>query len=331
MFKKKEALSQIEKPKEAKTTALETEIFVMPKEFQGVQENVVAVAPVSPQPKKPIIEKKQRLSKGRKTLLFLGGGLLLVLVIVAVFISLFPQIQTALYQKPSSTPSVNNQIQQESSTTIPVPVSPPIKEIEPITQNPFDQEPIPAKDTDRDGLTDTEETLYGTNIRLPDTDADGFLDGNEVFHGYHPNGTAPKTLLQAGFVSRSTLENQYELFYPTAWKEKKTSEQAFSFVATTGEIILLFLEEKDPEMVSLEQWFVAQDNTRKDIQSFLTKTGYPSVMTDDKQVVSVDLGKNILTWKYQTLSKHTMEYLLTFQMMINSVVSLESSAEEVSP
>lgn len=67
-------------------------------------------------------------------------------------------------------------------------------------------------DSDRDGLTDEEETILGTNLvepdsdgdglfdreevkvyktnpLNPDTDADGFTDGQEVSGGYNPNGS----------------------------------------------------------------------------------------------------------------------------------------------
>jgi len=41
-------------------------------------------------------------------------------------------------------------------------------------------------DTDGDGLTDTQEAIYGTDPNNPDTDGDGYLDGDEVKHGYGP-------------------------------------------------------------------------------------------------------------------------------------------------
>ena len=72
--------------------------------------------------------------------------------------------------------------------------------------------PAPPVDTDRDGITDEEEALYGTNpnkvdtdddeltdrdeIKVfktdpnnPDTDGDGFSDGEEVRGGYDPKGS----------------------------------------------------------------------------------------------------------------------------------------------
>lgn len=43
-------------------------------------------------------------------------------------------------------------------------------------------------DTDKDGLTDEDEEIYGTDPENPDTDGDGYSDGDEVKGGYNPNG-----------------------------------------------------------------------------------------------------------------------------------------------
>jgi hypothetical protein len=43
-------------------------------------------------------------------------------------------------------------------------------------------------DTDNDGLTDAQESTYGTDPANPDSDGDGYLDGAEVESGYDPNG-----------------------------------------------------------------------------------------------------------------------------------------------
>lgn len=43
-------------------------------------------------------------------------------------------------------------------------------------------------DTDKDGLFDDQEALYGTDINNPDTDGDGYTDGEEVKNGYNPLG-----------------------------------------------------------------------------------------------------------------------------------------------
>ncbi|MDO8469888.1 MAG: hypothetical protein Q7S84_02610 [bacterium] len=43
-------------------------------------------------------------------------------------------------------------------------------------------------DADSDGLTDSQEILYGTDPANPDTDGDGYTDGEEVEKGYNPLG-----------------------------------------------------------------------------------------------------------------------------------------------
>ena len=45
------------------------------------------------------------------------------------------------------------------------------------------------KDSDKDGLFDEEESVYGTNVNNPDTDGDGYKDGEEVDGGFNPTGS----------------------------------------------------------------------------------------------------------------------------------------------
>ena len=47
-------------------------------------------------------------------------------------------------------------------------------------------------DTDSDGLSNSDESKYGSNPNNPDTDADGYLDGVEVKNGYSPTMPVPK-------------------------------------------------------------------------------------------------------------------------------------------
>lgn len=107
-----------------------------------------------------------------------------------------PQPMPAPTPKPTPTPD---------PTPIPEPTTPDPSE--PV--NPPD--PVNLQDTDRDGLTDDEERVAGTDPLSPDTDSDGltdfdelriyrtdptmpdtdgdsYLDGQEVEGGYNPNG-----------------------------------------------------------------------------------------------------------------------------------------------
>ena len=54
--------------------------------------------------------------------------------------------------------------------------------------------PIAPADTDRDGVTDEEEALYGTDPTKVDTDGDKVKDGDEVARGLNPNGPGKLSL-----------------------------------------------------------------------------------------------------------------------------------------
>ncbi|HTP57260.1 MAG TPA: hypothetical protein VMJ72_03250 [Candidatus Paceibacterota bacterium] len=54
-----------------------------------------------------------------------------------------------------------------------------------------------CKDTDGDGLCDSEETYWGTDYKNPDTDGDGFTDGEEVLSGHDPTKPGPNDLLNS--------------------------------------------------------------------------------------------------------------------------------------
>jgi len=62
-------------------------------------------------------------------------------------------------------------------------------------------------DSDQDGLTDTEEKAYGTDIRNPDTDGDGYSDGSEVKAGYNPLIKAPGDKLYSDSGKQSDAFN----------------------------------------------------------------------------------------------------------------------------
>lgn len=50
---------------------------------------------------------------------------------------------------------------------------------------------VKALDDDNDGLSDWEESVYGTNPKNPDSDGDGYLDGEEIISGRDPLKKGP--------------------------------------------------------------------------------------------------------------------------------------------
>ncbi len=65
-------------------------------------------------------------------------------------------------------------------------ISNPVSSIAPVDPN---------QDTDHDGLTDSQESYWGTDYTNPDSDGDGYLDGEEVASGHDPMIPGPNDLL----------------------------------------------------------------------------------------------------------------------------------------
>lgn len=176
-----------------------------------------------------------------------------------------------------------------------------------------------GKDTDSDGLTDVEEYLYGTNFRDPDSDEDSFLDGNEVFHRYHPLGEAPATLLDTGAVKVFTdATYPYSVYYPSTWSTTLSDANGVTFKSSRQATISVAWQEKD-EATSLGAWLKEKHpDVVSDVKEILTKEGYYGYTSSDDRTAYLNLGTAVATLTYDLGDSTKIEYLQTFQMMVNS-------------
>ncbi|MBP9748602.1 hypothetical protein KBD18_00190 [Patescibacteria group bacterium] len=153
-------------------------------------------------------------------ILFVGGGWVLLRVVTKKQAANVPVVVNTNTAPEPTTPAVN-------AANIPIPIVPAVltntsntnseNTNVPVTQPPANiPPPTPVtptlKDTDADGLNDTQEISIGTNPSVadsdndgltdfeevrqwksdplnPDTDGDGYTDGGEVAKGYSPTGS----------------------------------------------------------------------------------------------------------------------------------------------
>ena len=142
------------------------------------------------------------------------------------------------------------------------------------------------------------------------------MDGNEVFHGYNPNGTAPATLLGAGLTQLLSTD-LFKIDYPTAWSVLPSENSGYEFLSSTGEKIIVTSTMKSLE-TTLVNWY-AQEKKDGSPSESKTKNRFPSLTEKNQLTVYLDLGTTILVFKYDPSTKATIDYLQTFQMMLNSV------------
>jgi hypothetical protein len=314
----------IEKPPTLGTPPTEPAMFVMPEEYRhgaiGKKKAVPSAPPKPaptappppprpPAPPKPALPaKKKGLSKSMKVMLVAGGILVLVLAIGG-----FLLLRSLQPEEP-------RQPERPQPTTRPAPTAEEKPEEQPAeeekpeeTVSPFPTAAKPGTDSDSDGLTDLEERIiYSTNPRLPDSDSDGFLDGNEVFHRYNPSGTAPGTLLESGLVKQFEGE-RYRVLYPSIWS---TTDD--TFVATTGESIVVSLIAKSDTAQTLSAWHAATGN-EEEVEPTTTKNGYDMLVAENQLTAYIADTDAVIKFEYRSGIKGTVDYLQTFKMMVNSL------------
>lgn len=99
---------------------------------------------------------------------------------------------------------------------------------------------IVAIDSDKDGLLDWEESLWGTDPQNPDSDGDSTPDGEEVRAGRNPAKAAPNDELESVRPKESverTPENSEEVLSGTLTGIlAETSNLAYTVLQQTGEL-----------------------------------------------------------------------------------------------
>ncbi len=331
---------KIEQPAQTQTQpGLEARIFTMPESYRhGAQGSLhqpemktppkpaaqtqPPAAPVASVLTKPSVPAKKR--SARKIIIFSG-------VIVLALLSVGGYVLVQQNKKATQTPVVT-----PAPTPRPAPEVQPEPVKEPVVKEPETEEPevfpveiVPGIDSDSDGLSDIEETLvYKTDPRLPDTDSDGFLDGNEVFHRYNPGGTAPGTLLGSGSVKiykGTAIETLYEFYYPSGWSYQEVQNEVI-LEAQTGEGFHVSVF-SNPEGLTFKDW-IKENFPTSTFVSGVTKNGLSMMQGEDQRTVYLDLNSVILSFVYDPGIKTRVDYLQTFQMMLNSVQVVGATESE---
>ena len=308
------------------------EIHVMPQRFVGVK--------VSSQQMKEV--KSQGGGSGKIVLLvFLVLIILGLLGLGAYFLyKSLNQPITPVVNIPSTTPTTPPTSTPPPATVTPVTpvvvtpvapvVTPPVTPTTPVTPN----TPIPASsfpqltsiDTDADGLTDTEEGVYGTELRRPDTDNDGYIDGEELKSNFSPFAAAGALLKDSAAVNifnNSTVG--YSIFHPSSWLARATDEsrEEVVFTSSTGELFVLTVF-NNPDGLTLNQWI--SDN-RSDINpntltTGKTKLGLNTGLTPDSRfaLINAPTQSKIYILEYKQGPVTRLSFKTTMIMMVNSFI-----------
>lgn len=212
--------------------------------------------------------------------------------------------------EPTPAPSVVPDI-PAIPTPPPTPIPPPLPDL--------------SKDTDRDGLSDAEETIYRSETTTPDTDRDGFLDGHEVFHLYNPSGNAPERLLDAGLAGEYVNDAQaYSVFIPRGFSAAPSAENPDEARVQSGdEVVFLIAVAKREKGISLTQWVRGQSGFAAEILPWTSnKAGLEAVVAGDSGAgwVAQAGQETVIQLRFAADDARARKtYKTTFEMMLNSV------------
>lgn len=177
-------------------------------------------------------------------------------------------------------------------------------------------------DTDKDGLTDVEEGLYGTDPKKPDTDNDGYLDGTEVVNLYNPLGYKPVRLLDSGKIKIYLNPTyNYSIYYPSVWiaQALDANNEQVMFSSDTGEFIEVAVADNTLKL-PVKDWYLAQSPGVKaeDLKVVTTKEKVDGVISPDGLAAYLPFEDKIFVINYNIGLKTEINFLSTFTMMLNS-------------
>lgn len=181
--------------------------------------------------------------------------------------------------------------------------------------------PMAAPDSDSDGLTDPEESIFGTDQNKKDSDDDGYEDLAEIKSGYNPAGQG-KLLVNSSFDVYSNPTYSYTLYYPKIWSTNDgAGDNSIVFLIDDKQFIQVIVQD-NAEAQTIEDWYKSQFNVSF-IPSAQTvyKTNWTGVKNENGLVVylSNPLGTKIYTLSYQIGDNNIADFKNIFDLMIDSL------------
>ncbi|MBU0964124.1 hypothetical protein KKC06_03735, partial [Patescibacteria group bacterium] len=177
-----------------------------------------------------------------------------------------------------------------------------------------------GQDSDSDGLSDVEESLFGTSISIADTDSDSFADGQEVINGYNPNGSGALT---ATTYIRSFFDTEegYSVYYPAGWVVgSDPQDERGTMISTSGEFITVNVQE-NPARLAARDWYLSKspgiDSARIVTFQNWDKTLLGAISLDGLTVYySYGINEYVISYNVNILSQ--ADYKTIFEMLYKS-------------
>lgn len=322
----------------------------MPTEFYGGANPVIKFKPVEKEisldksaptrVERAVAEKKNavggesrwhpaNLLSDPKTIVLFAGGIFLLFILGGAVYYYFQSKQPAPIPRPEvASVVVPTPVVVEEIATAPAPTTTTTSTVEEPSLPAEASIEFPTKilgdsaDMDKDGLTDEEETLYGTDPAVPDTDDDSYNDSHEVFYLYDPTAPDPSKLIDAGHVSDfANPVTVYKVFYPSLWSIGNVDSQYEDvlFSAVTGENIEIRIFNERPGE-TFTDWFsrMATGEQYADLESFTSMFGATGWSRIDHLVFYFEADHKVYVFAYHPGDAGVANFRAVITMMARS-------------
>jgi hypothetical protein len=175
-------------------------------------------------------------------------------------------------------------------------------------------------DDDKDGLSNAEEAIFGTDPNKADTDGDSYLDGAEVLNLYDP-ASAGKITANPHIAVYQDPAAKFSVDYPKIWTTQNlNSGQSIIFTAADNSFIEM-IAMPDTGKMSIKDWYNSMfPDTPAADADVISKNGWQGIFHQSRETFYLaDAAKNnIYTISYTSVSANQPDYYHIFLLMINS-------------
>lgn len=179
-------------------------------------------------------------------------------------------------------------------------------------------------DSDGDGLTNSEETLLGSDPNITDSDGDGFADGSEVQNGYDP-AMAKSALAQSANMKTEKIGTVI-FAMPNTWK--RNPGPAGTTVLYTGTPASINVEMGAFTGSSgLLSWLIAQ-NAGTSVADYTTgdnMNGADVVYSKNRLTAWLLVENTVYTLRYSTNGANTLDFGMLFEYMVKSATMAKNN------
>ncbi|KKR07662.1 MAG: hypothetical protein UT32_C0008G0017 [Parcubacteria group bacterium GW2011_GWC2_39_14] len=219
-------------------------------------------------------------SGGRKKLLNIA-----IVIVLVIVVGVSAYLLYASYQTPTNNQNVVN-VEQPAvvvdqpavtdqpavvDTDVPPPVDMPadqpatdVLNFDPSKLSEVSLALMASLDKDKDGLTDAEEAIIGTDQNINDTDKDTYRDGDEMKNFYDPLKPGSVRLNDSAFAASYENTNYgYKLLYPKTWLASPLNVNDPSevmFTSKGNEFVNVFVDTKGTSQ-TLDDWYLEKAPT----------------------------------------------------------------------